>query len=80
MDNFTYGKKMKDFLTILIQVELKWLQQYPRRNVNAADNSLFSDVTKAEVTAVQAVITLIESRRLVTATSEYPNMVSACLF
>jgi hypothetical protein len=55
MDNFTSDRKMTDFLTILTQVELKWLQQHPRRSVNVADNKtigLFSDITKAEVTAV----------------------------
>jgi hypothetical protein len=53
-DNFTCDREMKGFLIILIQVELTWLQQNPRRNMNVADNTtgLFSDITKTEVTAV----------------------------
>lgn len=55
MDSFTSDREMKDFLTILAQVELTWLQQNPRRNVNVADNKtigLFSDINKTEATAV----------------------------
>jgi len=55
MDNFTSDREMKGFLTIVTQVELTWLQQNPRRNVNVADNKtidLLSDVTKTEATAV----------------------------
>jgi hypothetical protein len=55
MDNFTSDREMKGLLTIVIQVELAWLQQHSRRNVNVADSKtggLFSDITKTEVTAV----------------------------
>jgi len=55
MDKFTSDREMKGFLTVLIQVEHTWLQQHPRRNVTVAHNktiSLFSDITKTEVTAV----------------------------
>ena len=57
MDIFTSDREMKGFLTILIQVELTWLQQHPRRTVNVADNKtigLLSDITKTEVTAVHS--------------------------
>ena len=55
MDKFTSDGEMKGFFTIIIEVELPWLQQHPRRNMNVADNKtigLFSDITKTEVTAV----------------------------
>ena len=49
MDKFSSDKEMKHFLTILIQVELAWLQQLQRLNVNVANNKtigLFSDILK----------------------------------